>query len=394
LRSLLHAAAASAALVTLAACGSNTGSTALPPGPAAGAGHVAVNVVRACPDTRNPDAARCLALIRTDEMASRLVAGYGPSDLQSAYSLPSSTKGKGQTIAIVDAFDDPNAADDLNVYRSYFGLPACNASNPCFTKVNQRGEQGNYPPPDSGWAVEESLDVDMASAICPNCSIILVEGDSATMQDLGKSVDEAVKLGANVVSNSYINYNGRAPAGSHHYDHPGTIVTAGGGDTGYKVGLPAGFPTVIAVGGTTLTKGGGSRGWSETAWAGTGSGCEIRFKKPKWQTHKGCRGRAMNDVAAVADPGTGVAVYDTYPSGGWFTVGGTSVATPVIAGVYALAANEGKLNYSQSLYANSGSLWDVTSGADGTCKHVFLCTAEPGYDGPTGNGTPHGLGAF
>ena len=141
--------------------------------------------------------------------------------MQSAYSLPSSTKGKGQTIAIVDAFDDPNAADDLNVYRSYFGLPACNTSNPCFTKVNQRGEQGNYPPPDSGWAVEESLDVDMASAICPNCNIILVEGDSATMQDLGKSVDEAVKLGANVVSNSYINYNGRSPAGSRYYDHPG-----------------------------------------------------------------------------------------------------------------------------------------------------------------------------
>ena len=393
MRSLLYAAASSAALVTLAACGGNTSSTALPPGLAAGAKHVA-NVVRACPDTRNLDAARCLALIRTDNMASRLVAGYGPSDLQSAYSLPSSTRGKGQTIAIVDAFDDPNAANDLSVYRSYFGLPACNTSNPCFAKVNQRGEQGNYPPPDSGWAVEESLDVDMASAICPNCNIILVEADSSTMQDLGKSVNEAVKLGANVVSNSYINYNGRSPGGSRYYDHPGTIITAGGGDSGYKVGLPAGFPTVIAVGGTTLTKGGGSRGWSETAWAGTGSGCEIRFEKPKWQTHKGCRGRAMDDVAAVADPGTGVAVYDSYPSGGWFTVGGTSVATPVIAGVYALAANERKINYSQSLYAKASSLWDVTSGRDGSCKHAFLCTAGPGYDGPTGNGTPNGIGAF
>jgi subtilase family serine protease len=394
LRSFLYAAAASAALVTLASCGGNTASTALPPGLAAGAQHVSPNVVRACPDTRVPGTAHCLALIRTDNAASRTVAGYGPSDLQSAYSLPSSTNGSGQTIAIVDAYDDPNAAADLNVYRSYFGLPACDSSNQCFAKVNERGEQGNYPPPDSGWAVEESLDVDMASATCPNCKIVLVEGDSATMRDLGKSVNEAVKLGANVVSNSYINYNGRSPAGSRYYDHPGTIITAGGGDSGYKVGLPAGFTSVIAVGGTTLTKGGGSRGWSETAWGGTGSGCEIRFKMPKWQTHKGCRGRAMDDVAAVADPGTGVAVYDSYPSGGWFTVGGTSVATPIIAGVYALAANEGQQNYSKSLYAKGAPLWDVTSGSDGHCKHTFLCTAGPGYDGPTGNGTPHGIGAF
>lgn len=394
MRSFLYLAAASAAFVTLAACGGSTASTALPPALAGSAEKVAPNVVRACSEFTAPDTAHCLALVRTDGAAGRAVAGYGPSDLQSAYALPSSTAGKGQTIAIVDAFDDPNAANDLAVYRSTFGLPACDSSNPCFTKVNQRGEQGNYPPPDSGWAVEESLDLDMASAICPNCNIILIEGDTATTQDLGKCVNEAVKLGANVVSNSYINYNGRSPAGSRYYNHPGTIITAGGGDSGYKVGLPAGYPSVIAVGGTTLRKTQGSRGWSETAWSGTGSGCEIRFKKPAWQTHPGCRGRAMDDVAAVADPSTGVAVYDTYPSGGWFTVGGTSVATPVIAGVYALAANEKQLDYSQSLYQNGASLWDVTSGSDGNCHHKFLCTAGPGYDGPTGNGTPNGITAF
>ncbi len=383
------------ALAVLSACSSNAGGS-VPP--VAGIQNAAsarnANVVPACPQSKAPTGAHCLALIRTDAAGRTSVAGYGPSDLQSAYELPSATNGSGQVIAIVDAFDDPNAASDLAVYRANFGLPACNKSNPCFEKVNEQGQQSNYPPPDSGWAVEESLDVDMASAICPNCHIILVEATTSGLVDLGDSVDEAVKLGANVVSNSYINYNGKAPFGSKHYDHPGTIITAGGGDSGYKVGEPAGYATVIAVGGTTLRTAQGSRGWSETAWGGTGSGCELRIPKPSWQKDKGCKGRAMDDVAAVADPSTGVAVYDTYPSGGWFTVGGTSVATPIIASVYALAGNANTLKASQSLYTKSSLLWDVTSGSDGTCKHHYLCTAGPGYDGPTGNGTPHGIGAF
>ncbi len=384
-----------AASLALAACNAN-GAGAVPSafsgqGAAVSRG---ANVVAACPASNAPLAAHCLALVRTDVGGGTSVSGYTPSDLQSAYELPSSKNGSGQVIAIVDAYDDPNAASDLAVYRQNFGLPACNQSNPCFAKYNEQGQQSNYPPPDSGWAVEESLDVDMASAICPLCKIILVEATTSGTVDLGKSVDEAVKLGANVVSNSYINYNGKAPFGSKHYDHPGTIITAGGGDAGYKVGEPAGYASVIAVGGTTLTTAKGSRGWAETAWGGTGSGCELRIPKPSWQKHKGCKGRAMDDVAAVADPGTGVAVYDTYPSGGWFVVGGTSVATPIVASVYALAGNANTLDASQSLYTHASSLWDVTSGSNGTCKHHYLCTAGPGYDGPTGNGTPHGLGAF
>ncbi|MGC1380861.1 MAG: S8 family serine peptidase [Candidatus Baltobacteraceae bacterium] len=398
MRSFLYATGLAAGLAVLAACGANTAGTSSLPGVAtAGASNRVASqpsVVRACPDSRDPMVAHCLALVRTDTAGKPGVPGYGPSDLQSAYELPSSTQGSGQLIAIVDAYDDPNAESDLAVYRSNFGLPACNSSNGCFAKVNERGQQSNYPPPDSGWAVEESLDVDMASAICPKCHIVLVEGDSGTLTDLGKSVNEAVHLGANVVSNSYINYNGRAPAGSRYYNHPGTIITAGGGDAGYKVGEPAGYPSVIAVGGTTLLQAKGSRGWSETAWGGTGSGCEDRLAKPSWQKDKGCKGRTMDDVAAVADPSTGVAVYDSYPSGGWFEVGGTSVATPVIAGVYALAGNEGSLDAGQSLYTGSASLWDVTSGSNGTCKHKYLCNAGPGYDGPTGNGTPHGVTAF
>jgi subtilase family serine protease len=381
-------------IFALTACGANTGN-GVPSVTNASATHRAsATVVRACPESKDPQAAHCLALVRTDTGGTPAVSGYGPSDLQSAYGLPSSSKGGGQTVAIVDAYDDPNAESDLAVYRSNFGLSSCSTANGCFKKVNQRGEQGNYPPPDAGWAVEESLDLDMVSAICPNCHILLVEGDTSTMRSLGKSVNEAVKLGANVVSNSYINYNARAPAGSRYYDHPGTILTAGGGDAGYKVGEPAGYPTVVSVGGTTLRTAQNGRGWTETTWRGTGSGCEFRLQKPSWQKHKGCKGRAMNDVAAVADPSTGVAVYDTYPSGGWFEIGGTSVATPVIAGVYALAENAGSLNAAQSLYKKNAPLWDVTSGSNGTCKHTYLCTAGTGYDGPTGNGTPNGIGAF
>ncbi|MGC1380862.1 MAG: S8 family serine peptidase [Candidatus Baltobacteraceae bacterium] len=369
----------------------------MPPLSAQGAAALSlpVSVARACPESRDPRVAACMALVRTDRGGGHTVYGYGPSDLQGAYELPSAKRGAGQTIAIVDAYDNPNAEGDLAVYRSYFGLPACSTSNACFAKVNERGQQGNYPKADAGWAVEESLDLDMASAICPNCHIVLVEGDSSTLTDLGKSVNEAVRLGANVVSNSYGNYNGRAPAGSRYYDHPGTIITASAGDAGYRVSEPAGYPSVVSVGGTTLVSSSHvSRGWNETAWGGTGSGCEDRLAKPSWQTDKGCKGRTMNDVAAVADPSTGVAVYDSYPSGGWFEIGGTSVASPIVASVYALAGNTSSLDAAESLYVKHAKLWDVTSGSDGTCKHTYLCTAGPGYDGPTGNGTPHGIGAF
>ena len=173
-------------------------------------------------------------------------------------------------------------------------------------------------------------------------------------------------------------------------------MTAGGGDDGYGIGEPAGFPGVVAVGGTTLQTANNTRGWSETVWGGTGSGCEKKLAKPTWQTDAGCKGRTMDDVAAVADPQTGVAVYDTYHEGGWIEVGGTSVATPVIGGVYALAGNATSLNAAQSLYASGASLWDVTTGSDGSCKAkvAYLCTGEVGYDGPTGNGTPNGVSAF
>jgi subtilase family serine protease len=324
--------------------------------------------------------------------------GLNPADLISAYKLPS-TGGSGQTIAIVDAYDDPNAESDLAVYRAQFGLPACTTANGCFRKVNQNGGT-TYPAANVGWAEEISLDLDMASAICPSCKILLVEATSASFLNLGTAVNRAVTMGANVISNSY---GGSESSGetayASYYNHPGTIITVSSGDNGYGVEVPAAYNTVVAVGGTTLTRATGTtRGWTETAWSGAGSGCSRYISKPSWQHDTGCARRTVADVSAVANPSTGVSVYDTYGGvGGWLVFGGTSVSAPIIAAVYALAGNARSINAASSLYsAASGSLFDVTSGSNGSCSSSrhYLCTAGTGYDGPTGLGTPNGVTAF
>jgi subtilase family serine protease len=276
------------------------------------------------------------------------------------------------------------------VYRSQFGLPPCTTANGCFKKVNQSGVQGSYPRANVGWSEEEALDLDMASATCPNCQIILVEANSASTADLGASVDTAVALGANVVSNSYGGGENGAAAADVHYTHPGVSITVSSGDNGFGVEYPASSPHVTAVGGTSLHRSGNS--FSETAWAGAGSGCSGVFAKPAWQTDTGCANRTVADVSAVADPQTGVAVYWTnHNKGGWLVFGGTSVAAPLVAGVYALAGDGAGAD---KAYAHKSSLHDVTSGSNGNCGGTYLCTAGPGYDGPTGLGTPNGTGAF
>lgn len=321
-------------------------------------------------------------------------SGLSPANLISAYKLPSLTAGSGQTVAIVDAYNDPNAESDLATYRTQFGLSACTTANGCFKKVNQTGGT-SYPTSDVGWSEEISLDVDMVSAICPNCKIILVEATSSTFANLGTAVNEAVALGANTVSNSYggSEYSGET-SGAANYSHPGHIITASSGDGGYGVEVPAAYNSVVAVGGTTLTTSTSSRGWAETAWSGSGSGCSKYITKPSWQTDSGCTKRTVADVSAVADPNTGVSVYDTYGESGWLVFGGTSVASPIIASVYALAGNASSVNAAQSLYTHTGNLFDVTSGSNGSCGGTYLCTAEVGYDGPTGLGTPNGTAAF
>lgn len=345
--------------------------------------------------------ARCNSNLVTDSSGKPLVtstpAGYGPGDLQSAYNLTSQSlaAGGGQTIAIVDAYNDPNAESDLGVYRSHFGLPSCTTANGCFRKVNQSGGT-SLPRGNAGWAEEISLDLDMASAICPNCKILLVEASSNSFANLGTAEDYAAAH-ANVISNSFGGgefSNEASPTYDGHFNHPGVAITASSGDSGYGVEFPAASQYVTAVGGTTLVRDSSPRSWKETAWSGAGSGCSAYIPKPLWQTDLGCARRTVADVSADADPNTGVAVYDTYRTGGWLVFGGTSVAAPIVAGVYALAGNASSVLYGSYPYSHTPSLNDVLSGANGSCGGTYLCTAGPGFDGPTGLGTPNGVAAF
>jgi subtilase family serine protease len=337
------------------------------------------------------------------------ISGYYPCDLQSAYSLPSSTAGAGQTVAVVDAYDDPKAETDLGVYRAQFGLPPCTTANHCFEEVNQLGQQNAPPAADtSGWSIEESLDLDMVSAICPNCHILFVEANDDVATDVAAGVVEAAALGATQISNSYggPEYAGQT-ALDPLYNQPSAMVVASSGDSDYGVAYPASSPYVTAVGGTNLTVAANARGWNEFVWnnanvQGAGSGCSAFEPKPAWQKDAGCPNRMVADVGAVADPYTGVAIYDTYivsgyTYGGWTVVGGTSVASPLIAAVYALgAASPLLLDYASYTYAHTSALNDITNGSNGTCPLAtpYFCTAEVGYSGPTGNGTPNGVGAF
>ncbi|HKU66451.1 MAG TPA: S53 family peptidase, partial [Candidatus Baltobacteraceae bacterium] len=333
--------------------------------------------------------AECASWIRTDvngKPAASAPSGYGPSDLQTAYNIATAaaSSGAGVTVAIVDAFDDPNAESDLGVYRSQFGLSPCTTANGCFSKV-KLGNRTN-----TGWGEEESLDVDMVSAICPNCHILLVEAASNSTSNLTNAEDYATAH-ANYVSNSWSGNEGSASSTDSHYQIAGKVVTAATGDSGYNATAqwPAILPGVIGVGGTSLNS---ISPRSETAWSGAGSGCSKVYAKPSFQSgiNTGCSMRAQADVSAIGDPNTGVAVYDTFRESGWLVFGGTSVATPIIASVYALSGNTDNATF---LYGHASSLYDVTSGSNGSCG-APLCTSGSGWDGPTGEGTPNGLGAF
>jgi subtilase family serine protease len=368
---------------------------------------------------------RCMSALRVDlpvvPAATASHDGLGPADLRKAYSLASAavTRGTGQTVALVDAYDDPTIESDLNAYRAYYGIPACTTANGCFKKVNQDGEQGSYPLANPDWEPEIALDTEMVSAICPKCHILLVEANSADEtvamsnpaqhSDLGAAVDTAVNLGATEVSNSY-GSAGPEPDQTffdHYYDHPGVAITASAGDEDYGTTWPAASPYVTAVGGTELTADPlTARGFDESVWGsifpgivpneaqGTGSGCSLWEPKPAWQHDAGCSGRTVADVSAVAD---NVAIYDSSPEiGGWGVVAGTSISSPLIASVYALAGNAKSVEYGSYPYSHQSSFHDITDGSNFTPDTVcgYLCTAEPGYDGPTGVGTPNGIGGF
>ena len=296
---------------------------------------------RGCLSPATPGHVQCFALRRTDTPVLALSAvtpsivpsGYGPADLQSAYNLPSGTAGSGMTVAVVDAFDLPTAEADLAVYRTQYGLSPCTTANGCFKKVNQTGFTSPLPVADAGWAGEIALDIDMVSATCPKCTSCWSRATVSSFGDLGTSVDTAVALGAMAVSSSYCaseSFGGSAF--DAYYNHPGVAITVSTADCGYdcsgdQIGAswPAVSPDVIAVGGTKLTRNSSARGWTESAWAmwargsGRGHGCSgvgaqalVAGRTPR------ARIRMIADVSAVADPATGVAVYDSDPGvGGW-----------------------------------------------------------------------------
>jgi subtilase family serine protease len=383
-------------------------STALVPvfGTSASAAPKAPTSARTCPTAPPAGYATCFAIRRTDVagpiarpgVVPDAVAGYGPADLRSAYKLPSTTRGAGHTVAIVDAFNDPKAESDLATYRSNFGLGACTTANGCFRKVNQTGGT-TYPSNDTGWATEISLDLDMVSAICPLCHILLVETTSNSFANLEAGVREAGVLGATDMSLSWGSQNGteQADVANSPYHQSGRPIVVSSGDSGFGVSYPATSRWVITAGGTRLQHSSNARGWSESAWGsagggqGAGSGCsQSNPAVAPASFNTGCAGRAEADLSAVADPNTGVAVYDSFNQPGWAVYGGTSAAAPIIAATAALLPNPSVGASPQAVYAvAAAAFFDVTTGANGTCTPNQLCTARSGWDGPTGRGTPN-----
>jgi subtilase family serine protease len=378
--------------------------------------------MRACPPPIVPGIASCHAHVVTDSggrflaraaATTGLPNGYGPTQLRAAYNV----LGRGdQTmiIAVVDAYGDPNAEADLAAYRAKYGLSVCSTANGCFGKYNENGVRGSYPALTSsqfGWAQETALDLDMVSAVCPGCKIVLVEASSSNYFDLAAAENTAAALGAHAISNSYGGCELGSRAYMSGYNHPGVGITASTGDQGYNSGVcgsqapndnaefPATSPDVTAVGGTSLRTASNTRGWTETAWSGGGSGCSKVYSKPQWQKDTLCTMRMEADVSAVADPGTPVAVYGPTSlnsstgvvTSAWLQFGGTSVAAPIVA---ALFGDKEQAVVLGRAYRQLSGLNDITSGSNGSCGGTYFCTSGPGYDGPTGLGSPNSALAF
>ncbi|MEU0091499.1 hypothetical protein [Kribbella sp. NPDC006257] len=362
------------------------------------------HAAQVCTNATAPHTASCHALKLVDAKgksvtsASPPATGLTPTGLRDAYKL-NGLNANGRTVAIVDAYGYPNLERDLGVYRSQFGLSACTIANGCLRIISQTGGS-SLPAFNVGWAGEQALDVDAVSAAAPDAKIVVVQAKSASFADLGAAVVTAAKQpGVVAISNSYGGGDASDATYGTYYNHPGIAVTASTGDDGYQGGsYPASSSYTTAVGGTSLVSASNSRGWSESVWSGAGSGCSTYNTALSAASTfgTGCSKRAMADVSAAADPGKGgMAIY--YPTSRtastWAQFGGTSEAAPIIASVYALSGNTA--GYANALpYAHTSSLFDVTTGSNGSCPTTQWCNARTGWDGPTGLGTPNGAGAF
>lgn len=375
--------------------------------------YIAKSHARVCPGPANPGRADCHAHVVTDKsghpQASTSPTGLSPQQLLIAYNLGTGITSPSQTIAIVNAYDHPNIFSDLNTYSATMGIPQMNScpvsqgtpNSPCFQKVDQNGGT-NYPDTDAGWALEIALDVEVAHGICQVCNILLVEATSNSYADLMTAVNRARLMGAKYISNSY--GSSEFPSQTvydSYFNHPGIVFTFSSGDNGYGPSYPAASSYVTAVGGTTLYLNADNTYNHETVWSGAGSGCSAYEPKPSFQNDTGCAQRTIADISAVADPSTGASVYNTVPymgQTGWFQVGGTSLSAPLIAAVYAMSGGidpstqANSIPYTKAQYPTT--LHDIQTGTNGTCSPEYLCTGVPGYDGPSGLGSPNTVNAF
>ncbi|HUB40516.1 MAG TPA: ricin-type beta-trefoil lectin domain protein [Streptosporangiaceae bacterium] len=360
-----------------------------------------------CPGALHAGQAQCMSILDSSASSARSVPGFSPAALRSAYGLTTAAarNGRRATVAIVSAYSDPRAAADLAVYRKHFGLPACTKAGKCLRIVNEHGHASGLPTANSSWAGTEATGLEIVSALCPNCHLLLVEASGTSLTDLGIAEDTAVAAGAKFVVNGWVSQEAVGQdVYDHYFNHPGVAIVAPSGISGDGRSFPGDLPYVTSVGGTSLTRSSANtRHWAETAWADTGSGCSALEAKPSWQradatATTGCLNRTQNDVAADADPSTGAALYDTYGTKKpWNRAGSTTVAAAIITAAYALAGTPAVRTYPASYpYQHPGHLNDVKFGSNGACglNPPEICNAGPGFDGPTGLGTPWGTTAF
>ena len=397
-RTLLSAAGAATLLLSVVAAGA-------PAADAAGNGSGRLHSKRVCATTSSATVASCSSKVLVNgkgavpASTTPAPSAKTPAQLKDAYKLDRDQlrRPHGRDRRRL-RLPEPRAPTWRPTAR-YFGLPACTTASGCLSIMDQTGGT-NLPRFNAGWAGEQALDVDAVSATCPDCKILVVQAKSASIADLGTAVNTASKqAGVVAISNSYGGGDPPTPPTAPTTTTPASRSPPRPVTTATRAAASRPPRTyVTAVGGTTLTAASNTRGWSETAWSGAGSGCSTvnTALAAAASSGTGCAKRAIADVSAAADPSNGgMAVY--YPTSArastWAQVGGTSESAPIIASVYALSGNTA--GYANAIpYSHTANLFDVTSGSNGSCPTTQWCTARTGWDGPTGLGSPNGTGGF